>query len=72
MLQMMTSLAVHVERRVSVQRLNNDALVLMCMDVKLTFSTAQGLEDSFVSQSELSTLHHQGEPVVDALLGLLL
>ena len=69
---MMTSLAVRVERRVSGQRLANDALVIMCMNVKLTFSTAQRLEDSFVSQSELSTLHHQGEPVVDALLGLLL
>ena len=69
---MMTSLAVHVQMRVSGQRLDNDALVSISMRVKLTFSTAQRLEDSFVSQSELSTLHHQGEPVVNALLGLLL
>ena len=69
---MMTSLAVHVQIRVGGQRLDNDARVLISMRVKLTFSTAQRLENSFVSQSELSTLHHQGEPVVNALLGLLL
>jgi hypothetical protein len=38
----------------------------------LTFTAPQRLQNSLVPQSVLATLHYQGEPVVDALLGLLL
>lgn len=43
-----------------------------CGPQVLTFTAPQRLEDRLVSKSVLATLHYQGEPVVDALLGLLL
>lgn len=39
---------------------------------KRTFGGAERTEDGLVTESELSTLHDKGQPVVYALMGLLL
>lgn len=37
-----------------------------------TFGVSEGLEHGFVPQGEFPALHHESEPVVDALMSLLL
>lgn len=37
-----------------------------------TFGIPESLEHGLVTKSELPTLHHKSQPVVDALMGLLL
>lgn len=37
-----------------------------------TLRAPESLENSFVTESVFSTLHHQSQPVIDALMGLLL
>ena len=39
---------------------------------KNTFGIPEGFEDGLVTQSVLATLHHEGKPVVNTLMGLLL
>lgn len=41
-------------------------------ETRYTFGAPQGLENGLVSQGVLATLHDEGEPVVDALMSLLL
>ena len=39
---------------------------------KNTFGIPEGFEDGLVTQGVLATLHHEGKPVVNTLMGLLL
>ena len=39
---------------------------------KDTFGIPEGFEDGLVTQGVLATLHHEGKPVVNTLMGLLL
>jgi len=42
------------------------------MDKKITFRIPKGFENGFIPKGIFSTLHDKSEPVVDALMSLLL